>query len=560
MKKIENIYYFTLVFIVLLSSCNLDEKIYDSPMADTYIQSQSDVPFLMNGLYAMLSDYGYYKNSMTWLTIYSIGDEGLSTSTSYLSWMNRTFSTGSYQLYQNVYFLLINNVNTLIEVLGQLEEGKLSESYKSRILGELHFLRAFTYFNMVRLFGEVQINTEATTGDSDFYRKRDSVEDVYKLIFDDFKIAAENCLPFSAQPSEEFGRATKGSAQAMLSLAYLTYGNYCDLYKKSQNSAQYYQFAENYADSVILSNQYALIDNYADLWNVDKEKNAYKEVVFGVQFTRNASTAGNYSKGSEMAYYLQPNTRNNITGHTANRVGAGTIKIQPWFYDVCSTGDYVNDYRTEVSFLTSWENTLTGKKYITYPRIRTAANETVEQAPYIDKYKDPKGLDNRTHENDFFVIRMAEVYLIKAEAENELNGPTAEAYDAFNKLRERARKANGTTRTTPANLAPGLSKEDFRMKVFDERGLELVGEGIRWFDSVRMRYKDNIRPMIRYRFEEFIPALTMAMPTYDTKTNKWSNGRINPANVVAFSEKFLLWPICTNELGINPDVTQNPGW
>lgn len=553
--------YLALAASIFMAGCSLDEKIYDTAMANSFVQKESDIPFLLNGVYSYFSVYNSYKSNLNYQILCG-GDDISSASATQRLFLERTISSS------NAYFttpwlnfyLTINDANALLESMDKLES--ISEGFKQRIQGELCFLRGFSYFNLVRLHGGVPIHTSSVYGKSDFYPSRNTIEEVYAQVFDDLKKAAESCLPYSKQPANEFGRATKGAAQAMLALAYLTYGNYNDLKSNQGEAAKYYQLAENYADSVILSNEYSLLPNYADLWNVNNEKNAHKEVIFSIQHTRDATAASASSRGSELPYYTQPTTRNAICGNVTNGQGGGIMRIQPWFYDVCSTGDYVNDYRTEVSFLTTWQNTLTNKAYISYPRIRVTGSETVEQFPYMDKYRDPSGLQARNNENDFYIIRLSEVYLIKAEAENELNGPTPEAYAAFNKLRERARKANGTTRTTPANLAEGLTKEDFRMKIFDERGLELVGEGHRWFDSVRMKYKDNTRTMIEYRYQDFLPAMAKTAPSYNTTTKVWGGGKVQPVNIVPYTDKFLIWPIPSSEIDANPNMTQNTeyGW
>ncbi|HWV65285.1 RagB/SusD family nutrient uptake outer membrane protein, partial [Chitinophaga sp.] len=430
-----------------------------------------------------------------------------------------------------------------------------------RVMGELCFMRAFSYFYLVRLYGGVPIHTQSVQGNSDFYPARNSVEEVYDLIFDDLKKAAEKCIPYSQQPAREFGHATKGAAQAMLSLAYLTYGNTLDLKGQSGESKNFYQLAKNYADSIIQSNEYFLISNYADLWNVDMEKNAYREVIFGIQFTRDGTAASASSRGSELAYFLQPVSRFNICGNPTDGAGAGTTRLQPWFVQMYKEGEYANDYRSEVSFLTRWSYKGTARQSITFPEV-ASSNELVEQYPYINKYIDPKGLQARNNENDLYVIRLSEVYLIKAEAENELNGPTSEAYAAFNMLRQRARLADGTPRATPVDLQPGLSKQAFRLAIFNERGLELVGEGHRWFDAVRMRYLDNKRTMEEYRYTEFYPAMDKKAPTYNATTHTWTGGLVQPLNVVAWSSKFLLWPIPSSEIDANPKMTQNTeyGW
>lgn len=551
-----------LIIAVIMSGCDLEEKIYDAPIAETSIKSQNDVFFQLNGAYSYFTTFSSFKSALPYQIILG-GDDIATTNSIYRLFTERTISTS------NAYFTgpwmqffqTINSANALKESLEKLDDGILTASYKERALGELYYMRAISYFYLVRLYGGVPIHTNSVNGSSNFYPKRNTVEEVYNLIFEDLNLASQKCVPSSKLPAQEFGHATKGAAQAMLSLAYLTYANNLDLKSKGEEAKTYYQLAENFADSVILSNEYSLVNNYADLWNVDLEKNAYKEVIFGIQFTRDETAASASSRGSEFAVYYQPTSRYNICGNPTNGQGGSSLQVQPWVVEMYKTGEYLNDYRSEVSFLTRWSYKGTSQESITFPEVKKS-NEVIENYPYLNKYADPKGLQARNNENDLFIIRLSEVYLIKAEAENELNGPTPEAYAAFNKLRERARKANGTARTTPADLVTGLTKEDFRMKIFDERGLELIGEGHRWFDAIRMRYKDNTKTMIQYRYEDFYPTLTKSAPSYNSTTKTWGGGRVQPFNIVNYSTKFLIWPIPSTEIDANPNMTQNVeyGW
>lgn len=548
----------TLVVLFLFSGCKLDETIYTSVDSATFIKTEKDATSQLYGVYSYFSAYNGYKSITTYPILFS-GDDIVTAGGTAGAFPTRTLAA-SHSYFTGpwvTFYQTIDNANSLIKALQEVNN--LSTAFKDRLTGEMYFLRAFSHFNLVRLYGAVPVRLEPVTGSSDFYSKRNSVEEVYALIFEDFKKAIELCVPYRQQDPSEFGRATKGAAQAMLSLAYLTFANYNDLNNKS--GQEYYSLAKEMADAVITSNEYSLLPDYASLWDVNQEKNAYNEVIFGIQFTRDALTASANSRGSELAYYLQPGSRNGICGNVSNGVGASILKVQPWFYDECTTGEYMNDYRSEVSFLTRWTNTITGRKYVTYPLSKSDPADGVESYPYIDKYKDPKGLQARNNENDFFIMRLAEVYLIKAEAENEVNGPTIDAYQAFNKLRERARRANGIPRTTPADLQTGLTKEEFRLKIYKERGLELVGEGHRFFDNVRMRYTDNRRPMIQYRLEDFYPQLTpRTAPVYNATTNKWGGGRVNPVNIAIFNRKFLLWPIPSTEIDANPNTYQNADW
>lgn len=543
---------------LLTSACKLDEKIYTTVDSATFIKTEADAISQLYGAYSYLSSPNGYKTVTLYPILYA-GDDVVAAGGTAGAFPTRTLaaSHSSFTGPWTTFFQTIENANSLIKALDNASG--LSDTFKDKLKGEMYFLRAFSYFNLVRLYGGVPIHIEPTTGSSDFYPERNSIEQVYGQIFEDFNMANELCISYSQQDDSEFGRATKGAAQAMLALAYLTFGNYNDLTDRS--GVDYYKLASAFADSVIMSNEYSLLPDYALLFDVKQEKNAYEEVIFGVQFTRDALTASASSRGSELAHYLQPTNRNNICGNVLDGVGAGVLKVQPWFYDECTSGEYSGDYRAEVSFLTKWTKTTTNVTYITYPVVKSDGTEVVESYPYIDKYKDPDGLQARNNENDLFIIRLSEVYLIKAESENEINGPSAVAYQAFNKLRERARLADGTPRATPSDLQTGLTKEEFRLRIFKERGLELVGEGHRFFDNARMRYTDNKRTMIQYRLEEFYPQLTpKSAPAYNAATNTWGGGRVNPTNIAAFNKKFLLWPIPSTEIDANPNTIQNEDW
>lgn len=579
--------------ILTFSGCSLEEKLYGVSYTDGFIKSDSDVPFVVGGAYSPYSAYELYKSSGLGVILYSGDDvcvaEGAATNMGNPGWYTiRNYDATSNHLLGvwQKYFKAIDNANSAIKAL---QEAPISEELRDRAIGEMYFVRGFTYFNLVRAYGGVPIRTEAVTGQSDFYVQRATVDQVYEQIFRDLTYASEHCIPLSKMPSDELGRATQGAAQGMLALAYLTYGNYCDMYKSGFNSVIYYTKAKEYAQKVIDSEEYELVDDYADLFDVDKEKEAYKtEVMFGIQFGRDNFVQQAASIGSELANYLQPRNRPGICGNPPYGRGSEKIALQPWFVKQYAEGDYKVgneiDYRYNVSFLTSWigsykdsdktpdvDESLQPVQFITYPTVAVAPEgmkfERYE-LPYIDKYKDPKGIDARNHENDLYIMRYSEMFLIIAEAENELNGPTKTAYDAFNTLRARARKADGTERQAPKDLTAGLTQDQFRMAVFNERGLEFVGEGHRFFDALRMRSLDDPKMcMLKWRFKEFYPGLTpeeKKIPEIaDRETGEWDKGLIAPGaeNMVTWDDRYLLYPIPSDELYKNPNFGgQNPGW
>jgi starch-binding outer membrane protein, SusD/RagB family len=121
----------------------------------------------------------------------------------------------------------------------------------------------------------------------------------------------------------------------------------------------------------------------------------------------------------------------------------------------------------------------------------------------------------------------------------------------------------------PANIPAdhALTKDQFRMKIFEERGLELLGEGQRWFDLVRMQHPtDPTRTMYEYQFLEELTKTKYPkkFPVWQAAKNQWSNSFAvyeNSLNVTV--PKFLLFPLPTDEVLQNPSIgleNQNPGW
>ncbi|SFC51632.1 Starch-binding associating with outer membrane [Parapedobacter composti] len=542
-----------LVALLLGSGCSLDEQIFDTPAESNYIQSEGDVTALLNGSYGVLQGANAFKFEAFKL-VQLAADDLSSTVVNFNEVSQKTFSPATSFIgwaYSEIYSV-INNCNWIIANVPSMD---LNDLYKTRVDGEAKFLRAFCYFYLVRFFGGVPLRTEPTTIQSDFMKARASIDEVYDLIVTDLIEASEKLPLKSAASIGGLGRANRGAAHALLSLAFLTRASHQDM--AGVGAEMHYQLAKDYADSVIVSGQYSLLDNYADLWDVEKEAEAYQEVIFGLEFTRDGSIGLRNSKGSDFPFRYMPNTLANVSAQGVHRTGSGQIKVQPWFHEFYTTGDYTNDYRSEVSFLSTWTGTGGATRY-TFPLV-PPVGAPQERQSYLNKYRDGNAIDIQNHENDWFVIRLSEVYLIRAEAENALHGPTAAAYNDFNKLRERARKANGVVRTMPQDLMPGLTQDEFRMKIFEERGLEFVGEGKRWFDLVRMKSPMGTT-MYEFMFGTFLPTLPAGLPVWHGPSRSWQGGRTESSNLPSYHPRFLLFPIPVRETDLNPEIVPNPGY
>lgn len=184
----------------------------------------------------------------------------------------------------------IQQCNVILNRVGAIAD--MPDAEKKQVEGEMYFLRALMYFNLVRVFGDVQLVTKETTNPNDFFGQvRTPKAEVYKQIENDL-IDAFAMLP--EKPAER-GRATKGAAAALLGKVYLTLKDY-------DNGLKYLQEVEKFG--------YELLEEPADIFDVDNEGN--KEVVFDVQFE---SGVNGTSEGSKAFQKFSP------SGYVSGAVG-----------------------------------------------------------------------------------------------------------------------------------------------------------------------------------------------------------------------------------------------
>ena len=146
---------------------------------------------------------------------------------------------------------------------------------KNRILGEAYFLRALTYFNMVRIWGYVPLLTEEVANVNDAFNHTQATPDeIYKQIIKDLEFGANN-LP-AKYTGSNVGRVTKGAAQTLLAKVYLTQNNWSQ--------------ALTLLESVIASGTYDLVPNFADVFAVNNKNNI--ESIFEVQFDNSINGEG----------------------------------------------------------------------------------------------------------------------------------------------------------------------------------------------------------------------------------------------------------------------------
>ncbi|WP_443936766.1 RagB/SusD family nutrient uptake outer membrane protein [Pedobacter sp. MW01-1-1] len=401
-------------------------------------------------------------------------------------------------LWNNLY-AAVNLCNTGITNIANVTD--YSAAQKQQREAELRYLRAFYYWHIVENWGDVHFTTIPSAG-AVTEANRTSIETFYNLIFEDLKFAVANLQPTAT----EYGRATVPVAKAFLARMYLTRGMNAEAF--------------TLADDVIKNYGYSLVPRYADLWNMGNLKN--KEVIWAVDYSTNLAnndlTTSTYpyghSRGSNNGHlmylmvYDQVNTallaRDIPNGRPFNRY-MPTLAYLNLF-------DQTNDSRYLGSFQAVWYANKAGTyngnaikvgdticstpnavvpvanqsaKYVTYD-LAKVYNMTTKVPiqrrfyPSLSKFKDSTrtSIAEAQSARDVFVIRLAEMYLIAAEAKlNQNDATTAATY--INVLRTRAAKPG---RTAQMQITPAQVTIDF---ILDERARELGGEQLRWFDLKR---------------------------------------------------------------------------
>lgn len=446
MKKI----YLLLAFPFIFSSCvSLEEEPESNQVSTQFYNNESDANA------AVLAVYSALINGNDTKTLYNRGIQNAPevatddyiggplasdvNTQAYAALTHDPANSRSQALWEDSYNL-INKANIAIDNIEKISKESISETKRAQYINEAKFLRALIYFNLVRWFKYIPlILHETTTLSSESLNVSQASEDeVYNQIIQDLKDAES--LPSPVQQSSiDYGRATAGSAKAILAKVYLT--------------RQQWQLAADKAKEIIDSNWYELFNDFEDIFRTEKKNGI--EHIFSIQFKGNSGLVSHH-----MARSAAP-LSSMVPGVGGSYADAYNPKSD--LYESYAP----TDKRRDISLAKTFVSPTNGKSYDL-------------SEPVFNKYYDPSVPGSQINSSvNIPVIRYAEILLIYAEALNELNGPTITAYEYLDKVRERA----------GINLLkdsyPNLSKDNFRDSVFQERRKEFVFEFNRWFDLSR---------------------------------------------------------------------------
>jgi hypothetical protein len=498
--KMKYIKFSIVSFCLLLNACSEDFLDKTDPtrlVASTFYQSETQVEQAVNGVYGQLqsiiSSQWQYSEFITDNTTldFNVANRGQGPALEAIEfWQINSSTPNINNLYNSIYQAMVN-INT---TLSKLSGAKMDDAKKAQFEGELKFVRAYYYFLLVQYFGEVIIITEPLTSPSEAYAfERRPVDEVYNLIKSDLNFAI-NALP-PGYNSSNTGRVTKGAALSLLGKVHLT--------RKEYNEAVA-------ALNQVLGLGYSLLPDYADVFDPLNKNHA--ESIFDIQF-QGDNLLGEHSN---FFYTFSPREAGAIASFPSQAGGGWNIPSN----DIIASYEPA-DRRKDVSLKEGFTK-----------------NGVFIAVPFINKFNHPHTILGRTNDN-WPVLRYADVLLMLAEAINEISGPTPDAYGHVNAIRDRAGLA------TLSNL----DQSSFRDVVLQERRIELAFENHRWFDLKRTKTPGELAAFLNAygEFEKSDPTTSRGGIPFSAADFK-------------FEPYEALFPIPSTQIRINPNLTQNEGY
>jgi hypothetical protein len=606
--KTKNLYKLTLsvAAIVLLSfnSCNkfLDQK----PITDVSTEVVfSDVPSALKalaGVYSrMVGDAGYGIRVSLYYPLDTdevqgptgAGDNDRRDIARYAATPGNAQITNPFnQMFAGIEYANICIAN--IPKMAMYTNGTDQEKKKlQRMYGEALTLRAQFYTEAIRNWGDLPANfaPASTLATSNPFPSRTNRDTIYDRLLEDLKLAAtlvpwRNELSAIGDGADE--RITKGTVKGLRARIALYRGGFSlrqdGVVKRSTDYLKYYQIARDEAAEVMASNQHSLNPSFKALWKDQVNARAVADPNGELMFQ--ASGIGGVGAGdTKLAYY---------NGPTVNGLGNKSVNILPTYFYAFDSTDLRRDVTCAVYNVAADGSTKIGQAI-------TAICDGKYRRDWISNPKVSPTNAIQYFSLKWQILRYSDVMLMFAEAENELNGPTAAAYNAVNQVRRRGYGQSITTANALVDLPTGLSKSAFFTAIVKERSLELGGEGVRKYDLIRwnllatkinetkaallamstLSAPYNTLPTSMYyrtgstsddnRFgstglwaNSFYITAPTATPSGTTKI-VWLSAAINTTSLSRFATGFVtgkseLLPIPQPARDANRNLTQNPGY
>lgn len=436
----------TALLVYVSCSESFLEKVPLNESSDaTFYQSEGDAVAAVNAIYDVLQYIRLWKFEITVIGNRFNDDSGLQPRPTQFPSGYQATNARLLSMWENLY-IGINRANIAMERIPSIE---MDEELKARLLGEAKFLRGLYYFTLATFFEDVPLRLEPTNLENLGIAKSPKADVVAQARKD--LTEAIDVLPERAQQdASDLGRATRGAALGMLGKLELYQQNFSEAIPLFQ--------------TLVESGEYQLIEDYGLQFQSGGDNTP--ESVFEVQTVTGGGGWANDSEGSWMSGW------NSVSGHTSINYGFGAGN-QP-------SEDFVSAYEAG-DLRESFNIVRHGDDYFGVPFDSAKSATGYGHRKYII----PAAEEATSGDSgiNFHLMRYADVLLMYAEALNEVSGPTAEAYAAINQVRNRAGLAD---------LAAGMSKEEFFRALVHERRIELYLEAHRTWDLIRWGLAEEV--------------------------------------------------------------------
>lgn len=497
MKK-KNIFIVGLALLSMTACSDFLDVEAPSSVNDDYVFSNTEeANTLLNGVYAALANNNTYGNA--YLTTFNLNSDVEFTTSSAES---QNASHNEYKLFDAEADAsgLLNTWNaayTTIERANNFVNGAEKSTLKDnedmlQMIGEAKCMRAMNYLDLVIMFGDIPFSLTRSYEAENLVMPIVNRDEILTTLINDLKAAAPK-MKLSNEINEGVERCSKEFAWALIARIALFRGGYSlrpntaspsdiGTMQRATDYQEYYQIARTYCDSVMQAGTHNLTKDWYQVFidECNYRTNNSDDPIFEIPFAMNVS--GN------IGYVHGPKGDNTSSGGTEapNYWGSsnGGVRLNAFFR---FTYDPQDVRRNAVGY---WSYDGFGE-----PTIMTGYNNYCNKwSKFWDESHRQGASSSGNTGINFPYMRYADVLLMFAEAENELNGPTEAAKSALKQVRARAFRGATNTATTVDNYVNAANDKDaFFELIFNERAWEFAGEGSRWKDLVRWnRYAEVV--------------------------------------------------------------------
>ncbi|MDO6438148.1 RagB/SusD family nutrient uptake outer membrane protein [Cyclobacterium sp. 1_MG-2023] len=438
----KNILIFNIVIsFLLLFGCSddyLEKSPPDKLLEEGFVNSSDRVSLAVNGTYQQLQVSDLYGDYLPKFIGVPSGEILLSNTTP-LAINNFSFDASDTYLL-NIYAAFYQGIKRANSVITEAPLVDMDNALKARYIAEAKFLRAFYYWNLTNMWGDVILLLETVENPDDVLVGKNTQAEIYEAI----KIDLQDAIPAlpASYESSDLGRVTKGAAQSLLGKAHLYTENY--------------EEAESLFAEVIQSGTYNLMDEFDQIWNRNFENNS--ESIFEVQFA-DIGGAGTSTRNQSHLPGVNGGTGSHVA--TQKIVDAFSENDPRLGYSIFRDGDIFAPNLTTASIDLDY-----------YKSTWSATGYNIRKGMVPILYLQGAG-------TNYPVIRFADVLLMYAEAANEM-GKISEARNAVNRVRQRP-----SVNMPVLTEAETGTKEAMFAAIVDEREVELAFENHRFSDLRR---------------------------------------------------------------------------